>query len=146
MKSLRTLIKKQIGNGGSKYWKYCGFSGYVDWCAMLVWWIIQKDGTYKYMAQGKNPYYVPNVVKYAEKNDLIIPREKVEVGDLVVYDFNKNGVGDHIGFFWGDKPDDAFAAVEGNTGPNPGRVKKRTRYEAQVLCYIRLKKQKKKKA
>ena len=49
MKNLRTLIKKQIGNGGSKYWKYAGFSGYVDWCAIFVYWIIQKNGDYKYI-------------------------------------------------------------------------------------------------
>ena len=137
MKRLKTLIKAQIGITGAKYWKAAGFGSYVDWCAIFVWWIIRKDGYYKYMATGKNPFYVPNVVTWAKKHDLVIPMSKAEPCDIVVYDFNKNKVGDHIGVLW-KTGKGSFKAIEGNTGGGKGKVKKRTRYPEQVLCCIRL--------
>lgn len=139
MKRLKKLIKAQLGKTGSKYWKAAGFGSYVDWCAIFVWWIIKEDGYYKYLATGKNPFYVPNVVAWAKKKDLLIPLDQAKPCDIIVYDFNKNGVGDHIGFLWkaGKK---SFTAIEGNTGGGRGKVMKRTRYPEQVLCVIRLKK------
>lgn len=139
MKRLKKLIKAQLGNTGAKYWKAAGFGSFVDWCAIFVWWIIKEDGYFKYMATGKNPYYVPNVVTWAKKHDLIIPLNQAKNCDIIVYDFNRNHVGDHIGFFWKWKEKKkAFRAIEGNTGGGRGKVMKRTRYPEQVLCCIRL--------
>ena len=139
MKRLKTLIKSQLGNTGATYWKAAGFGSYMDWCAVFVWWIIKEDGHFKYLATGKNPFYVPNVVAWARKKGLIIPLDKVKKCDIVVYDFNRNGVGDHIGFFWKWKEKKkSFRAIEGNTGGGKGKVMKRTRYPEQVLCCIRL--------
>lgn len=137
MKRLKKLIKSQLGTTGAKYWKAAGFSHYVDWCAIFVWWIIKEDGYYKYLATGKNPFYVPNVVDWAKKHDLVIPLAKAKPCDIVVYDFNKNKVGDHIGFLW-KAGKTSFKAIEGNTGGGKGKVMKRTRYPEQVLCCIRL--------
>lgn len=139
MKRLKKLIKSQLGNTGATYWKAAGFGSYMDWCAAFVWWIIKEDGHFKYLATGKNPFYVPNVVAWARKKGLLIPLNKVKKCDIIVYDFNRNGVGDHIGFFWKWKEKKkSFRAIEGNTGGGKGKVMKRTRYPEQVLCCIRL--------
>jgi len=137
MKRLKKLIKQQLKSTGEKYWEAAGFSTYVDWCGIFVWWIIKENGFYKYMAQGKDPFYVPNVVAWAKKHGLLISLAKAKPCDIIVYDFNRNKVGDHIGFLWksGKK---SFKAIEGNTGGGHGKVLKRTRYPEQVLCCIRL--------
>jgi hypothetical protein len=79
------------------------------------------------------------VAAWAKKKDLLIPLDQAKPCDIIVYDFNKNGTGDHIGFLYkaGKK---SFSAIEGNTGGGKGKVMKRTRYPEQVLCCIRLKK------
>lgn len=140
MTKLAKLIKKQVGNGGKKYWQYAGFPHRVEWCGAFVYWCIKKCGGYRYMTAKENPFYVPNIESWAKKNGRIIKKSKARQGDIITFDWDRNGTGNHVGFFWSGNPTGTFVSIEGNTGGGDGRVMMRTRYASQVNCVIRLQK------
>lgn len=142
-KTLSKLLKSQVGNGGKKYWKYAGFASRVEWCGAFVWWCLHHcSEKYEYMKASQNPFYVPNVEAWAKKHGRNIKKSKAKRGDVITFDWNGNGSGDHIGFFWSGDPTGTFTTIEGNTGGGAGRVMMRTRYASQLNMVIRLKKEK----
>jgi hypothetical protein len=63
-------------------------------------------------------------------------------GDLVCYDWEGNGVADHVGLFeaWTDKSAGKFTAIEGNTAvgndSNGGKVMRRDRTRSNVQAFV----------
>ena len=61
-------------------------------------------------------------------------------GDIILFDFNKNGTSDHVGFVLSAKGNTIYT-VEGNTSltsnDNGGCVMKRTRTKSQVNYFVR---------
>jgi peptidoglycan hydrolase-like protein with peptidoglycan-binding domain len=118
--------------------KWYGLAG--PWCAMFVSYCADKCGSKFHYA------YVPYVVADAHKgvNSLAITNDPQQ-GDLVCYDWNKDGVADHIGFFdkWVTAPS-TFKTIEGNTGigndSNGGEVMSRTRDAKDVQLFVRVNK------
>lgn len=140
-KTLSKVIKSQVGKGGKKYWKYAGFASRVEWCGAFVWWCLHHcSEKFEYMKASQNPFYVPNVEAWAKKHGRNIKKSKAKRGDIITFDWNGNGSGDHIGFFWSGDPTGTFKTIEGNTGGGDGKVMMRTRYASQLNMVIRLKK------
>lgn len=60
-------------------------------------------------------------------------------GDIVLFDFNRNGTSDHIGIVI-KVNSNSVETVEGNTGSNNtngGQVQRRTRYKSEINYFIR---------
>jgi len=102
--------------GTDKYnpakWPYCASS--------VSYWYYHGCPSFFYMPEvdTKNGFCsVPNMFKYAIKNNLLVKDPKID--DIVLYDFKGDGTWDHTGIFqkW-EKPGYSFWAVEGNTSPN----------------------------
>ncbi len=77
---------------------------------------------------------------YAIKNKMAVPYSKARKGDVVLYDFNRNGTSDHTGIIYkvaGGK----IYVVEGNTAKgnncNGGMVMKRVRVKSNVNYIVR---------
>lgn len=123
----------------SKYIQPLGH-GPEAWCADFVEWCLEQAdwprGTW-------NVSYVPSWVSAAQGGMAgMCVTDSPQTGDLVTYDWEHDGIADHIGIY--EKPNgaNAFDAIEGNTSPtsdsNGGEVMRRTRTRDQVKAFIRL--------
>ena len=77
---------------------------------------------------------------YAIKKKMNIKKGYAKRGDLVLFDFNRNGTSDHIGIVVSVNKD-SYTTIEGNTSgsnnTNGGGVCKRTRYNKQINYFVR---------
>ena len=114
------------------------------WCAMSVSRAYVAAGS-KAFQRGRHYSYVPYIVADARagRNNLALTRHP-EPGDLVCYDWNHDGVADHVGLFeaW-ITPGARFHAVEGNTSSddhgsqsNGGGVYRRQRDASLVQAFV----------
>jgi hypothetical protein len=109
------------------------------WCASFVQWSFCAVG-YKQPLLGRSAY-VPYILDTARRYGWVV--SKAAPGDLACYDWEGDGVCDHIGIVK-TKPDvhGTFTAVEGNTtvgnDSNGGEVMVRSRNVAQVRGFIRV--------
>lgn len=115
---------------------------HAPWCAMFVSYCYSNAGS-KSFAKGQRYAYVPYIVHdgRAGLNGLAVTSSPVP-GDLVCYDWDGDGVADHVGLFerWTDVKKTSFVAVEGNTAigndSNGGEVMERDRKRNQVEAFV----------
>lgn len=145
LKLARSKVGVKERPAGSNRVEFTEWYGMVGpWCAMFVTWCYVKSGS-KVFQRGKKWAYVPYILTEAKRagSGLTITAEPA-AGDLVIYDWEKNGVSDHIGLFskWVSKSGGTFEAVEGNTAvgndSNGGEVMVRERFKSSVAAFIRV--------
>ena len=123
------------------YTDWYGMSG--PWCAMFVTWSYEQAGNSPSFRRGQTYAYVPYVVNDARnyRNGLAVTTDPV-AGDLVCFDWQGDGVHDHIGLFerWVDRARGSSMSVEGNTSSdvhgdqsNGGEVCRKTRSVGGVV-------------
>jgi hypothetical protein len=113
------------------------------WCAMSASWAYATAGS-PYFARGQRYAFVPYIVGDARnrRNGLSTTSAPIP-GDLVCYDWQRDGQADHVGIFerWVTKGR-TFYAVEGNTAvgndSNGGEVMRRLRSTADVQAFVRV--------
>jgi hypothetical protein len=130
----------------TKYGKWYGIDG-QPWCAMFVSYCFEVDaGGSPSFAKGESYAYVPYVVNDARnnRNGLSVTSQPVP-GDLVCFDWGRDGTYDHIGLFegWVTAAPGSFYAIEGNTSPsnnsNGGEVMRRARQTTgQGTVFVRV--------
>lgn len=109
------------------------------WCAMFVSYCGVKVGS-KAFSKGHKYAYVPYIVADARagRNNLAITY-KPQTGDIVCFDWDNDGVADHVGLF-GEWKGAGFTTIEGNTGyanaSNGGEVLDMKRSKSDVLCFV----------
>lgn len=140
---LKTAIS-QIGvkenPAGSNRVKYSEWYGMIGpWCAMFVSWCYAKHGLGKKFHYAYTPYVVANA--RSNKNSLYVTNNP-QPGDLVLYDWDKDGKADHIGIYEKAIAKGVFQAIEGNTSvgndSNGGEVMRRKRKTSSVICFVRV--------
>ena len=113
------------------------------WCAMFATWCYVESGS-KTFIRGKDYSYVPYIVGDARagKNNLTLTTAP-QPGDLVCYDWDHDGVADHVGLFnaWVSQSAGTFEAVEGNTAvgndSDGGEVMLRNdRNRSEVIAFV----------
>lgn len=107
--------------------------GGYDWCCTFVWDVFRMAGASDLFYNGEKVAYCPYVAAWGKAQS--VPVESARYGDIVLYDFNKNGAADHIGFIEGRTGNGAFSTIEGNTGD--GEVKRMTRTKDFILMIVR---------
>ena len=122
---LYNLAKSYLGQGGRTFRNYCGLPSGAAWCAAFVTYIEQKGGNASLFYGGKKVVYVPSAEKWLFANCVNIPIYLAMPMDIVTFDWNNNGVPDHIGFVRDRKSDTEVYTIEGNT--NGGVVANKTR-------------------
>jgi len=101
---------------------YCDWYGMTGpWCSIFVTWAFETVGDSLSFARGSYYAYVPYVVSDARNNQrgLAVTKDPT-AGDLVCFDWQGDGVFDHIGFFeqWLNRDQGSFQTCEGNTSPD----------------------------
>jgi hypothetical protein len=115
------------------------------WCAMFVTFCFVKAGS-KAFVKGSKYAYCPYLLADAKasRNGLrIIPTTSARTGDIVLFDWNKDGTADHIGIVnVAPNKRKTFTSVEGNTsGTNPsdgGMVALMERKVTDVIAFVRV--------
>jgi len=137
-------VEKPSGSNKVMFSDWYGIVG--PWCAMFVTYNMVAGGS-KAFKRGNRWAYCPFVVEDARagRNGIKqVSAANVQPGDIVLYDWNGDGVADHIGIFedWvGKVGKTRFTAIEGNTsGQNPsdgGEVARTNRDMKNVLIFAR---------
>lgn len=116
------------------------------WCAMFVSWCYVKAGSKAFDPKKSRWAYCPFMVSdaRAQRNGLVVvPRDKVEPGDIAMFDWTGDGTSDHVGIVE-TKPNKqgTFMCVEGNTSmtnqSDGGEVMQRIRNIDRVQVFIRV--------
>lgn len=120
---LLKLAQTHLGQGGAVFNRYCGSSG--AWCCAFVTYIFHEGDDSSLFYGGKKVVYCPTAIKWASANLAMIPAYLALPMDIGFFDWNHNGLPDHIGFIRERKNCDEVYTIEGNT--NGGIVAQKTR-------------------
>ena len=123
-KQLLQVAINQLGNTGGKYRKYVGVGG--SWCDMYVFWLFDANGCGSLIKWTKNQrYYCPASIQWCRKNLAQIPPYLAMACDIMYFDWDKNGVPNHIGIVESKVSTSRINTIEGNT--SGGKVARKTR-------------------
>lgn len=134
---LLRVARAEVGTtSGRKYWDayWRGSWSYVDgdttpYCACFVSWCLAQAGV-------TAPHF-PSAVAFDQRDDLggrSVSRWDLQPGDLVAFDWDHDGSGDHVGIVEAAHGNGTYTTIEGNT--SGGVVARRTRYASQIVCGI----------
>lgn len=120
---------------------YFGTSG-VPYCAMFVSYCLDWAGV---SAEGMPGAYVPWILSANSEAGRLVASEDAQPGDLVMFDWQGDGVADHIGIVAENHPDEGWMqTIEGNTSPgtsgsqsNGGGVYRRARSYGSIIGVAR---------
>ena len=126
------------GSNKVKYTDAYG-GGPKAWCCVFLWWLFDRAGAAGLFYGGQKTAYCPTLLAwYRRQGQLVTGR--AQAGDIVFFDFNGNGVPDHVGLCEG-WDGDRIVTIDGNTGDgdeaNGGAVLRRTRPVSTVCAVAR---------
>ena len=117
------------------------------WCAMFVTYNYTQAGSKAFDKNAERWAYCPFLLADARAGRNWVKEvsaENVQPGDVVLYDWDKDKVADHVGIFeaWTDKKKTKFTAIEGNTSAtdnsNGGEVARQSRTKSNVIAFVRV--------
>ena len=111
---LYALATSFLGDGGSKFRKYCGLPSGAPWCCAFVRYVFDKGDDSALFYGGKNVVYVPNAETWLFAHYASIPIYLAMPMDVVTFNWD-GGLPDHIGFATGRISDTKLPTIEGNT-------------------------------
>lgn len=127
---LLKIAQKYIGSGGSRFRKFCGLPSGAAYCNAYVDYIANEGGDASLFFDGKRPTYCPDSIRWCNKNLALVPLYLALPMDLIYFDWEKNGVPNHIGFVRAKKSTSEIFTIEGNT--NGGIVAQKCRTATYV--------------
>lgn len=121
------------------YYGYQVNGSWYPWCCAFVWDIFRMAGASQLFYNGNKTAYCPTVANWGTPYKVGINNGKY--GDIVLFDWDQDGVADHIGFIESRNADGSYNTVEGNTSDashsNGGYVLRRVRYTNTICMIIR---------
>ena len=128
------VAQKYLGQGGSRFRKFCGLPSGSAWCNAYVDYIFSEAGNASLFCDGKRITYCPTSMKWCQSHLAQIPIYLAMPCDVIYFDWEPNGVPNHIGLVRERKSDLEIYTIEGNT--SGGIVAQKTRTEKYVCgCY-----------
>ena len=109
------------------------------WCCSFIWDIFRMASASNLFYNGSKTAYCPAVQDWGKAQQ--VSRDAGRYGDIILFDWNKNGSADHIGLIE-SKSGNTYTTIEGNTAigndSNGGEVMRRQRpIDGSVLMVIR---------
>lgn len=124
----------------SHYYGYDVFGQNYPWCVTFVWDVFRQCGLSQYFYDGKKTASCGAVRTWGAKVGIMYGSyDNAQAGDLILFDFDKDGKSDHIGII--EKfENNKFITIEGNTSTsnnsNGGEVMRRIRNPYTISCII----------
>lgn len=109
------IAKKYLGNGGSKFRKYCGLPSGSAWCDAFVTTIFAEAGNATLFCGGTKQTYCPTTIKWCRQHLAEVPPYLALPSDIIFFDWEPNSIPNHIGFVRERKDCEAIYTIEGNT-------------------------------
>ena len=128
-------MEEHLGDGGSAARSYCHLGAGEPWCNAEVTLAFHEIGESKLFCNGRKETYCPHSIQWCYKNLASLPIYLALEGDIVYFDWERNGVPNHIGFARHRLNDLQLATVEGNT--SGGQIANRTREAAYIQAVFR---------
>ena len=97
-----------------KYPNYFG-RGSESWCADFASWV------YSHAGDGMNNPYCPSIVNNLKAEGKWKGRSSPQPGDLVLFDWQGDGVADHVGIVKSVNANGTIETIEGNSGNSSGQ-------------------------
>lgn len=132
---LLSIAKKYLGQGGSVFRKYCGLPAGSAYCNAYVSYIFHEGDDSSLYCDGKKETYCPHSIKWCYDNLALIPMYLALPMDVIYFDWERNGVPNHIGFVRERKSCEEIYTIEGNT--SGGIVANKTRTAKYVQAVFR---------
>ena len=128
------IAKKYVGYGGSKFRKFCGLPSGSAWCDAYVTTIFAEAGNASLFCNGTKQTYCPTTIKWCLKNLASIPPYLALPSDIIFFDWELNGIPNHIGLVRERKDCDSIYTIEGNTdGSRCAQKTRNTKYVQGVF-------------
>lgn len=134
-KQLIKIALNHLGEGGAKFRKFAGLPSGAAWCNAFVDYIAYQGDVEHLYFNGVKETYCPHSIKWCEKNLAQIPPYLAMPADIIYFDWEKNGVPNHIGLVRDKVSTSTIATVEGNT--NGSVVAKKNRSTGYVQAIFR---------
>ena len=144
------VTEQPPGSNRVKYWeKYDpAFQG-QPWCVAFLWWVFQEAGERMAFFGGGKTASCSILLRWYREQGLTVPAEDVQVGDIVLMNFNGKGTADHCGLVVGFPVEEPYGfvyveTIEGNTTPgyegsqdNGGCVALKRRTPGKIVAVCR---------
>lgn len=131
---LLKIASKHLGQGGAVFRKYCGLPSGAAWCNAFVTYIFNEGGDAALYCGGKKQTYCPTSMKLCAKDMAQIPMYLAMPMDVIYFDWDRNGVPNHIGFVRSRVSTSTINTIEGNTS---NKVMNKTRPSKYVCAIFR---------
>ena len=129
---LLKIAQKYLGQGGARFRKFCGLPNGAAWCNAFVTYIFNEGGDASLYCNGKKQTYCPTSMKICARDLAQIPLYLAMPMDVIYFDWDRNGVPNHIGFVRAKNTTESVFTIEGNTS---NKVMNKTR-PAKYVCGI----------
>lgn len=127
------IAQAQVGNvGGKPFWSWYGFNSRVSWCATFVSWVANQAG----IPESVIPKFAAVRVGtkfYMDKGLWRNRNYEPRPGDLIFFDYNYDGLADHVGLVKTTSGGRVFA-IEGNASDKVKELSYRIG-DKQILGY-----------
>lgn len=126
------IAAKYLGQGGARFRKFCGLPSGAAWCDAYVSYIFNEAGNASLFCGGKKQTYCPTTIKLLSKELAQVPLYLAMPSDVILFDWDRNGVPNHIGLVRSKVSTSSINTIEGNTS---NKVMYKTR-PAKYVCGI----------
>jgi hypothetical protein len=137
------MSEDPAGSNKVMFSAWYGMTG--PWCLMFVTYCFVQAKSKSFIKGSKYAYcpYLLTDAKASRNGLRIIPTTSARTGDIVLFDWNKDGTADHVGIVnVAPNKRKTFTSVEGNTsGTNPsdgGMVALMERKVTDVIAFVRV--------
>lgn len=114
-KELLKIAQKHLGEGGARFRKFCGLPAGAAWCNAFVDFVANEGGDAALYFAGKKETCCPHSIKWCSANLAQIPIYWAMPCDIIYFDWEKNGVPNHIGLVRAKNTTSDIFTIEGNT-------------------------------
>ena len=132
---LMKFVREQLGNGGSIYQKWAGIPGQA-WCDAFISYSLNKTDNGSLYCNGAREINCPHSMNWCFDHLAMIPIYIALPGDVTFFDWEPNGLPNHVGFVEERISSDEYYTIEGNT--SGGKVDRKKRTDAQEQATFRL--------
>ena len=128
-------VRSHIGEGGSVFQRWAGIPGQA-WCDACVSYCLNKTDNGSLYCDGAKEINCPHSMNWCIKHLAAIPIYLAMEGDVSFFDWQPNGLPDHVGFVDERINADYYYTIEGNT--SGGIVARRKRSDKEEQLTFRL--------
>ena len=111
---LMNFVRSQLGQGGSVFQKWAGIPGQY-WCDAFISYSLNKTDNGSLYCNGAKEINCPHSMNWCYENLALIPIYLALPGDVTFFDWEPNGLPNHVGFVEERISADYYYTIEGNT-------------------------------